>query len=130
MNLNNSLSLNSATNLAKAIENHMNNVTPEYSGTLTFEPHAFEQKALEEVSNKLNDCHVEFINRNNEWLVITTYHSLELLEAELITPGFKMLNNIGVVKVHKETLRIGVRLDNESGKKLKELYAAARKCVK
>lgn len=126
MNLNNSLSLNSATNLVNAIENHMNNVIPEYVGTLTFESNAFEQAVLKEISDKLNDCQVEFITQNNEWLVITTYNSLEILEAELVTPGFKMLNNLGVVKVHKETLRIGTRLDNESGKKLKELYAAAK----
>ena len=126
MNLNNSLSLTSATDLANAIENHMNSVIPAYVGTLTFKTDAFEQVVLKEISDKLNDCQVEFIAQNNEWLVITTYNSLEILESELLTPGFKMLDNLGVVKVHKETLRIGTRLDNESGKKLKELYAAAK----
>ena len=126
MNLNNSLSLTSAVRLAEAIENHINNVSPMHVGTLTFKPNAADEAVLKEVAQKLRDCDVEFINRNNEWLVITTYRTIEALEAELLTPGFKILNDINVVKIHKESLRIGTRLDQASGKNLKDLYEAAK----
>ena len=118
------------TELSIAIENHMNEILPECIGTLTFLPDALDKVVLKEISDKLDNCKVVFINLSDSQLVVTSYNTLEDLESELTSHGYLMLKDLNVVKVHKDSLRIGTRLDNESGKKLKELYAAARKCVK
>lgn len=129
MKLSNQTSVLSAQRLAIAIEEHINNVSPMHIGSLEFKAESLSEEVLRTMATKLNDSTVEFINRNNEWLIITTYHSLELLEAELLTPGYKMLANINVTKVHKESLRIGVRLDQASGEGFKKIYEAAKAYV-
>lgn len=118
------------TELSTAIEKHKNQILPECIGTLTFLPDALDKVVLREVSVKLENCKVVFINLSDSQLVVTSYNNLEDLESELTSHGYLMLKDLNVVKVHKDSLRIGTRLDNDSANKLKELYEAAKGVTK